>query len=485
MHHLAVAVDTAPSLFAALTLAIALLWIFARHYSVGVGLLLASQVWIVVAHGRLPALDVGLHAYPADFLSACACLVALSRLLLHRVPARAGVLLILGMMALTVWSIVRGIGVGGFQTAANDSRVYFFQVFAFTLYVATAPLSAAMGRVIGRAWLAAAAVYVVLSLAGWADAGLQAVGSPTAAVGAVTDARPVPANAALMLVQGAVLLLCPPASDPRVPGRAGGGRSGTRRHRLIRSTLAVLLFVCVILLQHRTVWVVAAVVVVVYWALRPSPTGQRVATAVAGVLVGCLTAVCYGLGVFGSVGGKVAASLADAQDSHSTFVWRILGWQELLSAPRPWVDWVVGSPFGSGYVRIVEGGLITVSPHDYYVHVALRLGLVGLLLLVAVYTQVWWRLPRDGPGGLLLRLLIVSQLVFCAAYSASPEQGLLLGLCLWQIRFRTADRGTGKRSADVPGPLPRPAVVEPRTAWVPAGSGASHRRVARAAPTCT
>jgi hypothetical protein len=363
------------------------------------------------------------------------------------------VLLILGMFILTVWSIVRGIDVGGFQAAANDSRVYFFQTLAFALYVATAPPIAPVVRAIGRAWLAAVSTYMLLSLAGWAGTGLRSVGASVSVAGLATDPRPVPANAALMLVQGVVLLLCPPASDSLVPEAARDHRQGIKLHRVIRFTLALLLFVFVILLQHRTVWVVAVVVGVMYWVLRPSRAGQRAVVAVTGALVGCLTVVCFGLGAFGTVGGTLAASFAETQTTHSTFTWRVIGWQELLDAPRSWVEWLFGSPFSSGYARVVEGGLTTVSPHNYYVHVALRLGLAGLVLLLAVYALVWRRLHHGGLDGLALRLLIVSQLVFCATYSLFPEQGLLLGLCLWRIRVSTADQGAGATSADVPRPV--------------------------------
>jgi hypothetical protein len=452
MPHLVVAVDMAPFLLAALTLAVVLLWIFACHHPIGIGLLLASQVWTVTAHGRVPALDLGVHAYPADILATCACLVAFSRLLRHRLPTRAGVLLMLGMCVLTAWSMARGIGGGGLQAAANDSRVYFFQVFAFTLYVATAPPNAAVDRVIRRAWLAAAAAYVLLSLAGWAGTGLLSVGASVTAGGVTTDPRPVPANAALMLAQGAVLLLCPPASDPAAPGAAGGDRPGPGLHRVVRLMLALLLVVCVILLQHRTVWAATAAVAVMYWVLPSSRAGRRIVVAVVGTLVGCLTVVCFGLGTFGSVGSKLAVSFAETQEAHSTFTWRVLGWQKLLSAPRSWAEWLFGAPFGAGYARVVEGGLTTVSPHNYYVHVALRLGLVGLALLLALYAQVWRRLARNGSDGLWLRLLIVSQLMFCATYSVFPEQGLVLGLCLWRIRVGAADRGALRPSAGVPRP---------------------------------
>ncbi|MBA4860955.1 O-antigen ligase family protein [Streptomyces sp. PSKA54] len=463
MHHLAGA--AAPILLVALPLAVVVLWVFARHHPVGIGLLLASQVWTVAAHGQVPALDLGFNAYPADLLGACACLVAFVRLLRHGMPARAGVLLVLGMIVLTACSLVRGISVGGLQTAANDSRVYFFQVFTFALYVATAPMSAAMGRAVSRAWLAAAGTYVLLSLVGWAGTGLHSVGEAIPVADVAIDPRPVPANAALMLVQGAVLLLCPLASDSPAPGTARGDKPRTELHHPIRLTLALLLLVVVILLQHRTVWVATVAVAVMYWALRPSQAGARITVAVAGALVCCLTAVCFALGAFGSVGSTLAVSFAEAQHTRSTFTWRVLGWHELLSAPRYWTEWLLGSPFSSGYARVVAGGLTTVSPHNYYVHIALRLGLVGLVLLLAVYTLAWRRLPH-GRNGLALRLMIISQLLFCVTYSVFPEQGLLLGLCLWQIRVRMADRRTGGTSGDVSRPsVDRQVVKASRATW--------------------
>ncbi|MBA2945198.1 O-antigen ligase family protein [Streptomyces himalayensis] len=452
VQHLAVALEAAPILAAQLALAALTLWIFARHSSTGIALLLAAQVWTTAARGQVPALDLGFNAYPVDLVAACAFLVACARLLRHGLPARAGVLLILGMIGLTAWSVVRGISVGGLLAAAHDSRVYFLQVFAFVLYVATAPLSAAAGRAVSRAWLAAAATYGLLSLAGWAGTGLHSASTAITFAGGTIDARPVSANAALILLQGAVLLLCPLASKPSAHGAAHNEKSSARRHHPVRIAMALLLLVFVILLQHRTVWAAAAAVAVMYWGLRPSQAGKRIIVAVAGGLVSCLTAVCFAVGAFGSVGSTLAATFAEAQQTHSTFTWRMLGWQDLLSASRSWVEWLLGAPFSSGYARTVEGGLTTVSPHNYYVHIVLRLGLVGLVLLLAMYALAWRRLPRSSPASLGLRLLIVSQLVFCVGYSLFPEQGLLLGLCLWRVRACMADRDPEKTLADMPTP---------------------------------
>ncbi|AWI31827.1 hypothetical protein DDW44_25830 [Streptomyces tirandamycinicus] len=435
-----------------------LLWVFARHCRIAIALLLGSQVWIVAAGGQQAALDFGVRVYPADLLGVCALLVAVVRLPRRGLAARAGLGALLALLALTAWSTLRGVADFGLQAAGNDSRVAFWQFLAIVLYLATAPLSASLNRFVPRAWLATAAAYALLSVAGWADRGLHAVNAHLAVDGVTVDARPVPAAAALVLAQAAVLLSAHPparrdtAADHAVP--AGG--QGRGRH-----LVAVLfLLLLVVLLQHRTVWVATATMALAWWALRPARGGQRLVSACAGVFALGVVALLYTAGAFGAIGGFLADSVRETQGTHSTFVWRLLGWQELLDAPRTVAQWLVGAPFGSGYERIIAGGLVTVSPHDYYLHIMLRLGLVGLLALLVVYVQTFRRLGRQGPATLALRVVMIGQLVLFVSYSAIPEQAVLLGLCLWQARAA----GRSKAPAPAPGPVapvPRPAPLAP------------------------
>jgi hypothetical protein len=226
-----------------------------------------------------------------------------------------------------------------------------------------------------------------------------------------------------------VLLLCPPF-DSRSPD---GGRATAVRLRRGRRLLALSLLLIVILLQHRTVWVVVAAMAVAGWALRPARPGQRILSGAFGVTALGLAALAFYVGAFGNVGGTLAASAEEARSTHSTLTWRVMGWQDLLDKPRSVVEWLIGTPFGAGYERYVNGTLVEFSPHDYYLHVGMRLGVMGLALLVAAYTLIWWRLPRDSPSSLPLRVLIVGQLVFFVAYPAFLDQGVLLGLFLWHV----------------------------------------------------
>ncbi|MFJ7337135.1 hypothetical protein ACIQUU_28285 [Streptomyces sp. NPDC101116] len=459
MQHLAVASDMIQTLFLGLALFAVLLWIFTQHCNIAVGLLLGVQVWAIAAGGETPFLDVGFSLLPSDLLAACAVLVAGARLLRRGAPPRAELLLLLAVVCLIAWSIQRGIGTFGLTSAANDARVYFWQFFASALYVATAPLHAGRARVVVRLWLLSAAAYAALSLAGWVSTGLHSVVDAATVGGQVYDPRPVPARSALVLAQSAVLLLYPwggsggnsSASAGTVEHRPGGdrGRQGGRRTDGGRRKVlpALLCLVLVVLLQHRTVWAIVVVMAVVGWALVPARAGQRLTLAAAALFSACVVTLMFAAGMFGRVGSVLAGSFLETQDENSTFAWRVLGWQELLKGPKTLVEWLLGSPFGTGYDRWVGGVVISVSPHDFYLHVLLRLGVVGLLTLLALYLVLWRRLGRVGDGTTALRLVVVSHLVLFVSYSPFPEQGVLLGLCLWQLRADAADRsGGGPRS---------------------------------------
>jgi hypothetical protein len=448
VHDLAVASDITQTLFVGLALFVVLLWIFTQHCNTAIGLLLGVQVWAIAADGEISLFHVGVSIHPSDLLAACAMLVAGARLLRRRVSPRAELVLVLAVTFLIAWSIQRGVGAWGLPAAANDARVYFWQVFASALYVATAPLQAGRARAVVRLWLVSAAAYAALSLVGWLNTGLHSVVDAATVGGEVYDPRPVPARSALVLAQSAVLLLCPWGRDSSAPATTAKNSPGRdRRERKGRPDgargkilPALLCLVFVVLLQHRTVWATTVVMAVMWWALIPARAGQRLASATAAAVSLCVAALAFAAGMFGGVGSVLADSFAETQDANSTFSWRVQGWQELMDGPKTLTEWLLGSPFGSGYDRWVRGVVISVSPHDYYLHVLLRLGAIGLLTLLTLYVLVWRRLGRCGNGTPALRLVVVSQLVLFVSYSPFPEQGVLLGLCLWQLRADAAGR---------------------------------------------
>lgn len=437
----------------------ALLWVFARCPTAAVAALLGVGVWGSAANGT-PAVNFGVQIYPGDVLTACALCVGASRVVTSRRASRSGLRLLVALIALTAWSTLRGIADFGLETAGNGGRSYFWSVLAAALYVATLPTKAAIGRVVVRLWVASAAGYAVVCLFGWAKYGIHSVAESISANGELIDTRPIHAASNLVLIQAAALLLLP-LGDAQKPGRL-------RRMKPGGIFGAAVLMVFVIILQHRTNWAVAAVMLVVAWARLPARRGQRVVSALACSVGLAAIALAFAAGIFGGLGGTLANSLDETQDRHSTFRWRVVGWRELLQKPRSLSDWAIGSPFGTGYERHLDGWLVTACPHNYYLEVLLCLGLFGLALLVALYTGAWRSLARVGWGTFGLRLVLVGQLVFSLTNPLFAEQGVLLGLCIWCVR-----------TADMPAAANPGVGVRATTGRLDSRQPASPRRVCR------
>jgi O-antigen ligase len=133
----------------------------------------------------------------------------------------------------------------------------------------------------------------------------------------------------------------------------------------------------VILSQQRTVWVVAAIVVVLNQIWSRNLINKL--TKVVPVLIA--SSVIYAV-FFSQTFTSISYSFSD----RSTLSARQSSWDSLLSAAfnsGPMV-WLTGQPFGSGFARWERDDLfVTYAPHNWYLTIFLRLGLVGLVALAA------------------------------------------------------------------------------------------------------
>ncbi len=191
---------------------------------------------------------------------------------------------------------------------------------------------------------------------------------------------------------------------------------GWLRARRASGLLYAAVFGVVLLLsQHRSVWAAAAVGLVVFLA-----TGRRFFRATP-VIVTVYVAAAAGILLYAT--GALAESLASVQktldavgQTNSTFSNRLQSWDQLMADYRRSTDLLVqlfGFPFGHGYVRVVDGVLYNVSPHNYYIHLLLRAGPIGTALLRGDAVGVVLREEPDGSaygdgrgaGDLRVRLL--------------------------------------------------------------------------------
>ncbi|MFI8288290.1 O-antigen ligase domain-containing protein [Streptomyces sp. ms191] len=415
----------------------ALTVLFVRAPATGVAILLGAGMW-PAAHSTT-VVHLGVSLTPQDLLVCCALAATAVRLVRHP-PRPHLVLLLLGfILLLTAFSFLTGAALFGPQAAGNDLRVPFLYVFGLALYGISSGFDERLVRRLCVVWVAAACVEMLRAAAWWARHGIGSAVGQVVIDGVPSESRALSAPEALVIAQAAVILLYTT-------------RLGARRHLLTAPLLLT-----VVLLQHRTVWLVTAVMLACWLCTGGGPAragrrGLRLWLAAAGLCTG-LYAVTTGL--LGRYGTDLAVSASDS----GTLSWRTAGWYELLGTLDGPGEWLTGRPFGSGFERLLDGALVGVSPHNYYLHLLLRIGVPGVLAFVALYaTAVRGVLRRPGPASRPLVTLACGQLVFAMTYQFFPEQGLVVGvLCALALRG-----GPDPAQPDPAQPVPASATAVPR-----------------------
>ena len=191
--------------------------------------------------------------------------------------------------------------------------------------------------------------------------------------------------------------------------------------------VALITLAVVVLAQHRSVWVATAIMLAVALAMTRRRWLVKAAVAVIAV-VGVLAIEVLGLGEAGQVG----ESFAYATTSTNTWVWRLDRWANVWSthADRGIEAIVLGSGYGYGWVTGVIGTW-EASPHNGFLQIAVRIGIVGALLVFAPYVAALRRLRRGGGTlGRITWLWVVGALVYYIPYSGNMLTGVLLGLAI-------------------------------------------------------
>jgi O-antigen ligase len=232
--------------------------------------------------------------------------------------------------------------------------------------------------------------------------------------GELTTARPIVATGALVILQCAVLAL---------------GLGWPSRRAAVR--IAIAAGIVVLLLEHRTLWVAGLAVgltVLFWWFKERSRSRSFAAFGVTGLVLLILPLAVWGA----SQSQALTASFNEATTSNSTFTWRTTSWQELISSHHSVSQLVYGAPAGASWPRLINGQVVTASPHDGFVDAYLRFGLPGLSVLCALGLLLWRRRTAIAAGtGLTadaIGLLLLTQLVFSIAYTLDPVQGIIDGL---------------------------------------------------------
>ncbi|MCB5291208.1 hypothetical protein BJQ90_00629 [Arthrobacter sp. SO3] len=157
----------------------------------------------------------------------------------------------------------------------------------------------------------------------------------------------------------------------------------TRRSFYLFSTLAFSAIVLVA--QHRSVWIAIAAAWIAYALFGQRHKRNMTLTVV------IVAAWSVALVVASGVANGLLDQLQQSSENTSTYDARTWAWQYLIDeAINKGPETVLfGAPFGTGFGRIeANGQYVTFQPHNIYVSIFLRLGVIGLVasaLLVTGY----------------------------------------------------------------------------------------------------
>lgn len=390
---------------------LALIVTLARRPIVIVYAILGAHGWDVLA-GGMPSLSVmGVAVGPSELVHMIAFGAGLLRA--RRGPNRWQ-LALLGALALVFVGALRGYVMLGDAAMLGFRAELYYLVPAF--FVSTLPASAITSIVAAIVRFGVAMAVVALSR--WVA---LALGVPWVAAFANTGyaiERVINSGAALAVAFALVAVV-----------QRAVGSGAIQRFRLRSVAAAAVLIGVVVMAQHRSVWVATLTMLGLLFVRLPRRLHLKIAVMAA--VVAAVAAI--ELSGFGDT-GAVAESLTQAATNAGTWEWRLERWDAVWAThtARGWEAILFGSGYGYSWVS-GEVGVWEASPHNGFLQVAVRLGLVGAVLVFGVYGYVLRVVAARAQGsGAVAWLWIVGTLVYFLPYSGSPMTGVVLGAALLQ-----------------------------------------------------
>ena len=420
----------------AMALALALLVLLISMYRSPVAAVIAVllvTVWEASVQ-EMPVIHLGIFLTPFDLVFSCVGLVVLLRLAL--VP-RGTFSLPWSIIALVlVLALSFGVGLSRYGVRAGVEFRGDFYFWSLCLYLMTfRPDQAWIDRVLNLWLLTAFALCLVVWYRWFADAvGLDWI-TPFwryADVTSVAFTRVTTSSVALVL--GLAMLVS-------VATLSAGGAAP------VHIVFLPALLLTIVFLQHRSVWVATLLPLVTLLLLRGQRPRRSMGPLLAALACIAIVGAVLGSGALGGAAESVAQQAVRATSTtEGTFVARVDGWQALV---RRWaglgpVGLAIGEPYGSGYERHIGntwgGTTVAFAPHNYFVVLLIRGGIVALLAFVLLL----WQLSaagmtrsavatvRFGPPMVLAVGMCVA--LYSIPYSPTPASAVLFGVALCVAR---------------------------------------------------
>ena len=393
-----------------------------RNSTATIALLLMTWIITVALRDSLD-LSVTLSSVritPLDALSLILAAIGVARCLSLGVRT-VGRGLALALILLVGFHVVRGIILFGFQIAISEARdwIYFSTIL---IYAATAP-----GSWSKRSWQVFAAGGLLLAIVAVPYLLLDGLHSSSKMIyrdGTWLTERPIVATGCLLILQSAVLAL---------------GLSWPSKRTAMYFVICA--GVIVVLLQHRTLWAAGLAVAFVgffSWSVRRVREAESAVFAATGIVLLLLPFAVWGF----MRTGTLVASASEATSSNSTFTWRTTIWQEFISSHHSASELAAGEPSGANRNRVINGHVLSVSPHNDFVDAYLRFGLPGVFVLCWLGLLLWHRRAviagAIGLTPVTVGLLLITQLVFSIAYDLDVVQGAIDGILVSGLAARGA-----------------------------------------------
>jgi len=394
-----------------------------RTPSIVIGVIVLLYVLSTLYPGdMLPPLPLGgFSVFPMDILSMVLVGLAFPRYYFFIKNGfgkkEKPLLLLLIWAAVLALNFVFGILEFDIQNATNEFRNFLY-VVCVGLYVASLDLKK-LWPLIERSWLWGAFGLCIIAIVGFSDGDLSHAG------------RPLTATGTLFLLQAFVVALF------------AYKRGSLSRMKML---LCFGLLPLILILQHRSVWVVTACSFGLIALLVPSLRAMIVKWGtIGGVFFTILISVFFGERIYEAL----VDSYEEAFSERSTFSWRIQGWLSLLTgehmdSPR---EILLGNTFGTGYAREFigsDGQRIEVeeaSPHNFYIQVLLRSGTIGLVVFLALHYSLMRKLYRMARMeadtrfvSLCLLVILFGQCVFFIPYGFNAVSAMFLGFSIAGLR---------------------------------------------------
>ena len=331
------------------------------------------------------------------------------------------------LVVLLIWSIILalnymlGLRAYGLQVATNEFRGYFYTL-CITLYVASLNIHVVWPQ-IERLFLFGAFCLFLIAAIGFVDGDFSRGG------------RPIGSAHALLILQALLIAIF---------------MHNRRQLSPVLIPFVVGLFPLLVILQHRSIWVVTLCSFVFICILAPRLTGRMMRFGLIGlVAVGGVCAAFFGTTIFEALKDSYdEAALVGTSGKTNTFLWRIQGWTSLLKGKQldSVQDLLIGNPFGSGWERTVltSDGVDQVrieSPHNFYVQTFLRGGVIGFFAFLALHFMILRKLFSRAridleyrPVFLCLIIIIASQMIYYIPYGSDYVQAIFLGAGIAWLR---------------------------------------------------